>query len=65
MLKTKSTKYHYEVHSRDTNGAWSVKLHKDGSQLVIENGIDDTYIDVDKKELIAIRDMLTKIIDKQ
>lgn len=64
MLKTKSTKYHYEVHSSDVNGFWSFKVHKDGDQLAIENGMyDEVYIGVDKKELTAIRDLLTRIID--
>lgn len=66
-MKTFQTEYHHVFESRDFRGKFQFRIHKDLSQIQIETEMDDDfgedmYLDIDRDELIAIRDLLTKVI---
>lgn len=68
MIKTTKDKYQHHAKSSDINGKWRFSIMKDGSQLQVENGIghdfsgDYAYINTDKQELTAIRDMINEVL---
>lgn len=67
-MKTFETEHQHVFESGDSRGKYQFMIHKDLSQIQIESDIDDTpfsdfaFIDVNREELIAIRDLLTKAI---
>lgn len=67
-MKTFTTEWHHVFESEDEGGTFQLRVHKNLDQIQIERdmdsdfGGDETYIDVNKSELIEIRDFLTAII---
>lgn len=66
-MKTFETEHQHIFESSDSKGKYKFMVHKDLSQIQFESDMDDdfsdfAYIDVDRKQLIAIRDLLTKAI---
>lgn len=67
-MKTFETEYHHVFESQDYRGKYQFRIHKDLDQIQVHADMDDEFegedihIDVDKNELIAIRDLLTKVI---
>lgn len=64
-MKVNEFKHYIELRSADCNGTWSVQVQNDCSQirLLTEDDVFDSFIDTDKKELTALRDILNKIIE--
>lgn len=64
-MKTFETEHQHIFESRDSRGKYKFMVHKDLSEIQIESDTpfsDFAYIDVNREELIAIRDLLTKAI---
>ena len=64
-MKIEKYSHYTEMVSGDENGQWKIEIQNDCTQIRIESedGSNDLFINTDKKELIAIRDLLAKIID--
>ena len=67
-MKIFDTKWHHVFQSEDDRGVFQLRICKDLSQLQIETKVDGDYegnieyIDIDKAELLAIRDFINKVI---
>jgi len=65
-MKTTETKNQFIFQSSDGNGKFEFRVHKDCSQIQLETGIgditDEAFADINRHELIEIRDMLNKIL---
>lgn len=55
--------YYIELHGINDDGEYIVRIHKDCSQLQIETGLDNAFIDTNLRQLKSIRDAITEIID--
>lgn len=67
MLEINKTNYGYDIKSEEVNGPFEVRVirpvHDPYYQLAIDAETGDCFIDLNKDQLVAIRDMLTKIIE--
>lgn len=66
-MKIEENKYQHILIIADQQGKNEISIHKDGSQFQVETGIQDgsgeiVFINTDKKELKALRDIINKII---
>ncbi len=59
-MKFTEQKHLYELSDYENR----ITITKDGEQLTIEKEHDSAYIDLDKNDLIQLRDLLTKIIEE-
>ena len=61
-MKIKKTEHYIEVNGIDNNGEFKIRILKDCSQLQMETEDSDGYIDVNYRELRAIRDAITEVL---
>ena len=56
----------YIFRSKDSQGIFEFRIDKDCEQIQLEIGIDyyenEVFVDINKKDLIEIRDMINKIL---
>ena len=70
-MKTIENKHQFIFRSKDQYGIFELRIHKDCSQIQLETQIegdfggDSVFADVSIKELIAINDMIKRILDKK
>ena len=68
-MKTIETKHQWIFQSKDENGRFEFRVHKDCSQIQLEVSIDhferEAFVDINRKELTAIRDMINNILENQ
>lgn len=57
------TKFYGDVKSRDNQGDWIFRVHRDGKQVTIFSGDGDVFIDTDLRELTAIYELIGVVID--
>jgi len=68
-MKTFKTEYHHVIEGSDYQGNFQIRVHKDLSQIQVENDMDgefsgnDIAIDVNIEELKEIRDFLISILE--
>jgi hypothetical protein len=62
-MQINNTKHYIEVIGLDDNGEFTVRIQKDCTQLQLETGNDDAYIDVNYNELKTIRDAITEVLE--
>jgi len=59
-MKIKETEYYNLIEGEDENGEWAIQLNKAKRvcQLTLESDGNDTYVNLDKKELLLVRDLI-------
>lgn len=64
-MKIDEFKYYTELNSGDTHGDWSIQVEKNCNQIRIytNDQSEFIFIDTNRNELIALRNMLTNIIE--
>jgi len=62
-MEIKKTEHYIEVNGVDNNGEFRIRIQKDCSQLRMETKNNDAYIEVNYRELKAIRDAITEVLD--
>jgi len=67
-MQITETDYQFIFTSRDGSGKFEFRIHKDCSQIQLEMGMDgvltgEAFVDINRKELTEIRDMINKILD--
>ena len=63
-MKPEKFKHYTSLQIADNNAIYDIQIQNDCSQFIVEsNDGDEIFIDTNKKELIALRDMLTTIIE--
>lgn len=66
IMKTVENEHYIQFESRDENGKFFVRLHKDSPifQLTLSSSNEDeqAFVNLDLAELKAIRDMINKVI---
>jgi hypothetical protein len=66
-MKILNKKNQFIFQSKDENGTFELRIHKNCSQLQLETELDElpheTYINIDLTELTAIRDMINKVLE--
>jgi hypothetical protein len=66
-MRTIETPFQFIFQSRDDNGLFELRIQKDCSQLQLSSGMDgfgnSVYINIDKSELIVLKDMITKVLN--
>ncbi len=62
-MTTKETEHYYEFSSSDENGEFLFRIcHQGMRQLQVKSGHSEVFINIDLKELKAIRDLINKVI---
>lgn len=62
-MRTVKKRFRTEIQSYDRNGEWSFNVLHDGTQIQLFTDHDQAFVDTDINQLIAIRDLLTEVID--
>lgn len=63
-MKTERTNNYVEFQSSDSQGEFYIRIFKDCSQLQLKSGDDDAFIETNKKELTAIRDLINEVLQR-
>lgn len=67
-MKVVEKKYQFIFQSEDGYGKFELRVHKDCSQIQLETGIgyfrSEAFANTSGRELMAIRDMLNRILEK-
>lgn len=61
-MKVEKLEYYTEAITRDEDGEVSLQIQNDCSQIRIKKEWEDSYLDIDKKDLIIIRDMINGLL---
>jgi hypothetical protein len=70
-MRTFETKFHYVFESEEDRGVYQFRINKDLDQIQIEIGVGedfsegDEYIDINRIELTAIRDLINKALGEE
>lgn len=62
-MEVEKNEYYTQVKGSDINGEFNIEIQNDCSQLRIETGDSEAYIDVNFRELKTIRDSITSVLD--
>lgn len=57
------TAHYVEIQGVDNNGEFTVRIQKDCSQLQMETEDNDSYIDLNYRELKQIRDSISEVLE--
>lgn len=66
-MQTTDTQHYIQFESSDDNGNFIVRICKGGFfqlQLKASDGDEEAFVNLNKKELTAVRDMINKVIDE-
>jgi len=62
-MEIKKTEHYIGINGVDNNGEFRIRVQKDCSQLRMETENNYAYIDVNYRELKAIRDAITEVLN--
>lgn len=61
-MNTIAKEHYIQFNGYDINGEYKVEIQRDCSQVRVETGDSDAYIDTNYTELKAIRDAITEVL---